>query len=256
MRGTAAPSVRRPYIYPHRSTRALPRVSRRFAGGAAAAAVLSAALWYWTAPLLFIHNAIAFTLLDLAGVQGVEAIEIAVFSRAVPVLVTVPATSPWLVYGAPVATALPLILVAVYAPLARGLAAFLITILAASTVAYAAGAAALREPNTFPIVWMHTELLVWMGLPSMAALLFVTAQPSWFRGLCWMVAIEAFAVFWSAARFVAVLGVAQAFGPVLLPAIWFSWGLLADVLYITAFYSLVVHVNLRITPERRVTWTS
>lgn len=252
----AVPSVRRSYIYPHRSTRALPLVSRRFAGGAAAAATLTATLWYWQASLLVVHNAIAFTLLDVAGVQGVQTIETTVFSRAVPVLVTAAAGGPWVVYGAPLLTALLLGLLALYAPLARGLAAFLITILAASTLAYASGAGALRQSNTFPIVWMQTELLVWMVLPSMAALLFVTVQPSWFRGLCWMLAIETFAVFWSAARLVVVLGIAQAFGPVLLPAIWFSWGLLADVLYITTFYSIVVHVNLRITPERRLAWTS
>mgnify|MGYP003577404213 CR=1 FL=1 len=113
------------------------------------------------------------------------------------------------------------------------------------------GAIALREPDTFAIVWTHTELLVWLVLPSMAALLFVTVQPSWARGLAWMVAIQAFAVFWSAARFVVVLGTAGFLGPVLLPALWFGWGLLADVLYVTTFFSVVVHVNLRLAPERR-----
>jgi len=65
------------------------------------------------------------------------------------------------------------------------------------------------------------------------------------------VAMEVFALFWSAARFVVVLGIPATLGPVLLPAIWFAWGLLADVVYVTMFFSLAVHVNLRFTPERR-----
>ena len=249
--------MRRPYIYPHRSTRVLPLVSRRFAGGAAAAAVMTVAIWHWIDVLLFIHNAIAFTLVDVAAVPNVQAMQTTVFGRPVPVLVTfVVATNPWLTYGTAAIVALLVLALAWYVPLARGVAVFLVTIIVASMGAYYVRATAMEQMDTFPVVWTHTELLIWVVLPSMAALLFVTAQPSWLRGLCWMAAIEIFAIFWSAARFVVVLGVAHAFGPILLPAMWFAWGLLADVLYITTFYSMVVHVNLHLTPERRTIWAS
>ena len=225
---------------------------RRFAVAAAAAALLTFAVWHWLESLVVLHNAITFTLLELARVGNVQIVEAAVFGRAMPVIIASGGpTSPSVPYLAAAAVAAALVLIAIRVPLARGVAVFLVTILATSAVAYALGAPALHERETFPIVWTHTEQLIWLVLPSMAALLFVTVQPSWARGLGWMVAMEAFAIFWSAARFVVVLGTAETVGPVMLPALWFAWGLLADVLYVTIFFSVAVHVNLRLTPERR-----
>ena len=247
-----AVSLRRPYIYPHRSARMLPRVSRRFAAAVAAALVLTIVVWESVPSLLVVHNAIAFTLIEVAQVGPVRVVDTTVFGRAIPVIVPVSAPeSSWVPYVAAAVLALAAMLLAWRVPLARGVAVFLLTILGVSAVGYRLDAMALRELETFPVVWMHTELLVWLVLPSIAALLFVTVQPSWLRGIGWMVAMQAFAVFWSAARFVVVLGTATALGPVLLPAIWFGWGMLADVLYVTMFFSLAVHVNLRLTPERR-----
>jgi hypothetical protein len=247
-----AASLRRAYIYPHRSARMLPRVSRRFAGAVAAAILLTAGVWQSLPSLLVVHNGLTFTLLQLARAGPVHVIDTAVLGRAIPVIVphSAPA-SGWVPYGAAGVLGAALILLAWRLPLARGVAAFLLTILGASAAAYRLGATALHEPATFPVVWMHTELLVWLVLPSIAAMLFVTVQPSWLRGIGWMVAIEVFALVWSAARFVVVLGIPGTLGPVLLPGIWFAWGLLADVLYVTMFFSLAVHVNLRFTPERR-----
>lgn len=245
-------SLRRAYIYPHRSARMLPRVSRRFAGAGAAAALLTFGVWQSLPSLLVVHNAIAFTLLQVAQVGPVHVIETDVLGRAIPVIVPLsPPASGWVPYAAAALIGIAAILLAWRVALARGVAVFLLTILGASSVAYRLGATALHEPDTFPVVWTHTELLVWLVLPSMAALLFVTVQPSWLRGIGWMVAMEVFALFWSAARFVVVLGIPATLGPVLLPAIWFAWGLLADVVYVTMFFSLAVHVNLRFTPERR-----
>ena len=249
---TLASSLRRAYIYPHRSARMLPRVPRRFAGGLAASAVLTYVTWHYLESLVMVHNAITFTLLELAAVRDVQVIDTAVLSRTIPVLVTAPAPgSPWLAYGAVAIAAAALIVLALRAPLARGLATFVLTVLSLSALAYLLQAPGLSEYATFPVVWTHTELLIWLVLPSMAALLFVTLQPSWLRGIAWMVGIEAFAIFWSAARLVVVLGTAQMFGSVLLPTLWFVWGPLADVLYLTTFFSMAVHVNLRLTPERR-----
>jgi hypothetical protein len=249
---TLASSPRRPYIYPHRSARMLPRVRRRLAGGLAASTALTFVLWHYLDSLVIVHNAVALRLLTLAGVRDVQLIDTTVLQRTVPVLVTRPSPgTPWVGYGAAVVIAAALIVLAVRTPLARGIATFVLAILGLSTLAHRLGAPGLREFVTFPVVWTHTELLVWLVLPSMAALLFITIQPSWARGIAWMVAIEAFAVLWSAARLVVVLGSAQMFGSVLLPTLWFVWGPLADVLYLTTFFSMAVHVNLRLTPERR-----
>ena len=249
---THASLLRRPYIYPHRSARMLPRVSRRFAGGVAASVILTFAIWRYLESLVMVHNAIAFTLVELARVRDVRAIDTVVLGRTIPVLVTAPGPiAPWVAYGAVAVIAAALIVLAFRVPLARGIATFVLAILGLSALAYRLQAPGLSEYATFPVVWTHTELLVWLVLPSMSALLFVTVQPSWVRGIGWMVAIEAFAIFWSAARLVVVLGTARTFGSVLLPPLWLVWGPLADVLYLTAFFSMAVHVNLRLTPERR-----
>jgi hypothetical protein len=245
-------SLRRPYIYPHRSARMLPRVSRRFAAAVAAALVLTLVVWESLPSLLVVHNAIAFTLLEVAQVGPVGVVDTTVFGRAIPVIVPVSAPeSSSVPYAAAALLAVAAIILAWRVPLARGVAVFLLTILGVSAAGYRLDAMALRELETFPVVWMHTELLVWLVLPSIAGLLFVTMQPSWLRGIGWMVTMQAFAVFWSTARFVVVLGTSAALGPVLLPAIWFGWGMLADVLCVTMFFSLAVHVNLRLAPERR-----
>jgi hypothetical protein len=247
-----SPSVRRPFIYPHRSARMLPRVRRRFAGAAVASAALTFAVWHFLESLLLVHNAIAFTLLAWAGIADVAVMDTAVFGRPMPVIVpTGAAPASWISYLAAGLLASALGVLAVRVPLARGCAAFGLIVLGAAAAAYALDAPGLRRAETFPVAWTHTELLVWLVLPSIAALLFVTVQPSWGRGLCWMAAIEAFAIFWSAARFVVIIGAALAVGPPLLPPLWFAWGLLADVLYVTTCFSVAVSVNLHLTPERR-----
>ena len=249
---THAQSLRRPYIYPHRSARMLPRVSIRVAAALAAAAALTFAIWRYLDSVLTVHNAVTFTLLELARIRDVQVIDSAIAGRTIPVLVTVPPSiAPWLPYVVVGIISAVLVVVALRAPLARGLATFLLSILGLSALAYRLQAPGLREYETFPVVWLHTELFVWLVLPSITALLFMSIQPSWIRGAVWMLGIEAFAVFWSAARLVVVLGTAQLFGPTPLPALWFVWGPLADVLYVTAFFSLAVHANLRFTPERR-----
>ncbi len=252
--GTLRPAVtlRRRYIYPHRSARMLPRVTRRGAGAVAAAAVLTALVWRMLPTLLLWHNAVTFTLLDVAGVFDVRVVGTDVFGRSLPVIVPGSAPPSALVpYVWALLSAVLLILPAVCIPFLRGVLGFLLTLLAASTIAHASGAMALQRPDALPIVWMHTELLVWLVLPSIAALLYVMVQPSWLRGVGWLLAMQVFALLWAAARYVVILGAAIAAGPILLPVLWFAGGLLADVLYVTTFYSIAVHVNLRLAPERR-----
>jgi hypothetical protein len=113
----------------------LPLVRRRFAGGAAAAAFLTLAVWNWAESLLSVHNAIAFALLDIAGIDGAQAVATTVIGRAVPVLVTFSSADAFRAYLPVVAAAAALIALGVFVPLARGLVAFLLTIIAASVVA-------------------------------------------------------------------------------------------------------------------------
>jgi hypothetical protein len=65
-----------------------------------------------------------------------------------------------------------------------------------------------------------------------------------------MVGIEAFAVVWSAVRFVLLLGVGHYAGVMLLPLVWFGWGLLTDVVSLIAFYSWSIHVTLALSRGR------
>jgi hypothetical protein len=135
-------------------------------------------------------------------------------------------------------------------PLARGLMAFLGAIVVFSVIGALAGAPALANIDTFAAVWVQTQFLIWLLLPAATMCLFVVLQPSLLRGALWMVGIEAFAVIWSAVRFVVLLGIGHYVGVLLLPLVWFAWGLLTDVVSLIAFYSWSIHVTLALSKGR------
>src|SRR5207249_4318226 len=57
----------------------------------------------------------------------------------------------------------------------------------------------------------------------------------------WALGMQAYAYLWSAVRLTFCLGVAYYTGTLFLLLLWFSLGVLADLLYILVFYSVVVH---------------
>jgi len=244
--------VRRATTYLHRSVRGVPFSRPRIAGGLAAAFALTAFVWNESAALVAAHNALVLALSRAIELGGVATQLTFAYGRPVEVI-TVARDPSFPAQVAIVAFAAALLLLGAIAyrfPLGRGLAGFISFVLGLSAIAGLIDAPAMRDVSTFTWVWTNTQLLAWLVLPSVSMCLFVVAQPSLARGVLWMIAVEAFAIAWSAVRLVVVLGVARCTGALLLPAMWFAWGLLADVVYLTTFYSWSLYVTLR-TPAAR-----
>lgn len=243
--------MRRPFIYPHRSARALPLTLAKASGALLATLALTMVVWYLRDLLVASHNAIVLELCRLVGL-GEASRQITIAAGGPLDVVTVPPhpfhpTVPWLASGAAIAA---LAALATRFPLVRGLAAFVTTVIVLSLVGLLVDATAMQAVETFSILWTQTELLVWFVLPSLTTLLFVIVQPSLVRGLMWMVGVEAFAIVWSAIRLVVVLGFGYYTGTALLPALSFVGGLLTDALYLVTFYAWSIHVTVNLSPGR------
>ena len=243
--------MRRPFIYPHRSARALPLTLGRAGGAISAAAALTIVVWRLRGLVVAAHNAVVVQLCRAAGLEDARTHFAPAFGLLLEV-VTVPssqvhAAMPWLAAGCAIAL---LATVAVAFPLLRGLAAFIVVVITLSLVSLLARAPAMQTVEGFATLWMQTELLVWLALPSVTTFLFVIVQPSLIRGFAWMVGVEAFAILWSAVRLVVLLGFGFYTGTALLLALWFVGGLLADALYLVTFYSWSIHANLNFSRGR------
>jgi hypothetical protein len=245
------PSLTRPFIYPHRSQRIVPLNRLKLAGATALASALTAFVWISGTQLITAHNELVLRLcrqIHLAAYPEVRS----GFGRLIEV-VTVASNPNPLTLRSTISAAVLLVVIGLVArgfPLARGLMTFLAAIVVFSVMGALAGAPALTSVTTFAAVWVQTQFLVWLLLPAATMCLFVVLQPSLARGAVWMVGIEAFAVVWSAVRFVVLLGVGHYAGVMLLPFVWFSWGLLTDVVSIIAFYSWSIHLTLVLSKGR------
>jgi len=237
--------MRREFIYPHRAVRAV-NVSRWRALGALVTAATVSGLTFWKSSfILDLHSGLTQFLLRLAripfdGVRPVQVFQELAGTAAAPEVA-------FQSYGQ--AQMLPGILVLIAGgalaviygrfPLLRGMVLFLGALLAA-------GVATLWLPNarldgvTFHQVWLRSEGLVWLILPWMFSFLLVLGQPAWSLGLAMTLAATALEFFWSAARLAFCLGLLHYAGNVLMPLAWFCLGLLTDVVFVVACYSIVI----------------
>jgi hypothetical protein len=237
--------VRRDFIYPHRAVRALPITGARIAAAVLLAAVLSVLIVWRTSDLLAIHGRVCGFFLKLAGipVTGTQSVEI--FRELGSV--TAPQI-PFLSYShAPLLPSLLVLLIGGTLailfgrfPLSRGFAVFLATLVAA-------GVASLWVPHlqfdsvVFSQIWLRGESLVWILLPWILSFLFLLGQPSRLWGVGMLLSVPVFGFVWSACRLAFCLGAMHFLGTMLMPLLWFGLGLLADLLYVMIFYSVVLY---------------
>jgi hypothetical protein len=66
-------------------------------------------------------------------------------------------------------------------------------------------------------------------------------HPTSILGVGWAVVIQLYGFLWSAFRLAFFIGVMHFSGILFIPLLWFTFGLLADIVYIMVFYSLAVH---------------
>ena len=95
---------------------------------------------------------------------------------------------------------------------------------------------------------------MWLLLPWFSAGLLVVLQPTVWPGLIWAVLMQAYGFLWSAIRLAFCLGVLHFSGLLFMPLLWFTLGLLADVLYIVVFLSLSTRVAGLRAWGRRASW--
>jgi len=112
------------------------------------------------------------------------------------------------------------------------------------------------DSRTFTQIWLRGETLVWLLLPWFSAGLYALIQPALWRGFAWALAVQGYGLVWSAVRLAYCLAVIYYSGPLFALLLWFGLGLLADVLYLIVFFSLLTQPAAARTWGRRLTWQS
>lgn len=221
--------------------------------------VLTAAAFWFRAPLLALHNQISAALLRLCDIPLEGSTRVDVFAPIGSAEVVT--TSVFHLNQQPVRVAIlfagsVLVLLAIYGrvELARNFIVFLLVLLLAAAAVMVFSSSAEITSAEFSQLWLRGEILVWLLLPWFSAGLLVVLQPSAWPGLIWAVLMQAYGFFWSAIRLAFCLGVLHYSGLLFMPLLWFALGLLADVLYIVVFLSLSTRVAGLFAWGRRVYW--
>ncbi|MCU1334687.1 MAG: hypothetical protein JWO19_268 [Bryobacterales bacterium] len=251
--------MRRTAIYPHRSIRSLPLNTGRLLAALGFAIALTALVYWARAPLLARHNQISAALLRLCNIPLEGSTQVDVFEPIGSAEVVT--TTAFRLDRQPIRVAILFVsavvaLLAVYrgVELARNFVVFLLVLLmlGAGVMVFAPGSEITSAE--FSQIWLRGELLVWLLLPWFSAGLLVMLQPEAWPGLMWAVLMQAYGFVWSAIRLAFCLGVLHYSGLLFMPLLWFTLGLLADVLYVVVFFSLSTHVaGLRVW-GRRTYW--
>jgi len=214
------------------------------------ALVCSVTVFYFGTRLLDAHNRVSWFILKYTGVPTAEERTIEIFPRLGPVDVRdVPLPAD---RASPVRNGI-LFAVALSAlifchrrfPLGRNFVIFLMILLCAS------GVVVLFVPSfdfnavVYSQIWLRGEILVWLLLPWVSALLFVLTLPSMASGFLWSLLIECYVVFWSALRLAFCLGILHYTGILFLPLLWFVLGILFDLVIVLFFYSLALEQSIK-----------
>jgi len=138
------------------------------------------------------------------------------------------------------------------APLGRSFVVFLVILLCAAGAVMLFNPAFQFSSSAYAQTWMRGEFLVWILLPWVSCLLLVFTLPALYQALAWSLLLQVYAILWSSVRLVFCLGVFHYTGIIFLPMLWFSLGILFDLVYIMAFYSLAIRFSMkRILGERK-----
>lgn len=245
----SAGRMRRAYIYPHRSVRSWRSSGGQIVVAVATAAILITFLTVNHADLFRIHHEICVTLLSFCGISaGATMVDtFPGFSQApAPTGITTsmeqtPAFTA-LVFGAAL-----FVLMAIYAgmPMLRGFLLFLMVLLVLGVIVTVFLPGRQMGPAQFAQVWLRGEFLVWLLLPVFAAATLAVLRPSAMLVFLWTTSLVIYGFLWSAVRLAFFTGVISLTGFLFVPAAWFAFGLLADMVYFMVFYSLAVHWTAR-----------
>ncbi len=110
------------------------------------------------------------------------------------------------------------------------------------------------SPEDFCAMWIRSEAYLWLLLPGVFALSFFTLSVPLGLKISWLAALVLYAFVWSALRLALALATFHYFGPIWMPLFYFAFGILADFLYIVAFYSLAMDGAAAKLAEQRGAW--
>jgi hypothetical protein len=130
-------------------------------------------------------------------------------------------------------------------PLGRNFVIFLMILLCASGIVVLFVPSFSFDAVVYSQIWLRGEILIWLLLPWVSALLFVLTLPSIAGGFLWAFLIELYVVFWSALRLAFCLGVLHYTGILFLPLLWFVLGILFDLVVVLFFYSLALQQSIK-----------
>lgn len=244
--------MRRAYIYPHRSVRSFPLSRRRLLTAVVMASFLSATVVYFGSSLLAAHNRFSWFILDLTRIPsgGLRLLEVFPFlGTATAPAIPVPhhRTNTLRTGISFAACVMALIVIHRRVPLGRNFIVFLLILMCAAGAVIVFNPSFYFDSTMFELIWLRGEILVWIILPWVSALLFVLTLPSAATGVAWALLVQIYAVAWSAVRLAFCLGVLHFTGILFLPLLWFCLGLLFDLVYILVFYSLALHFSIKRT---------
>lgn len=204
---------------------------------------LSAAISIFSANLLRVHEFVRLRFLQWSGIPISGFAHFSAFGGAYvrsPVSPTaIYAGRPWLL--AVVCGAATAIFLAVYAysKLSRSLMVMAMALLLISAAYSLWWPPDTPDSSFFGSFWLRCELAIWIFTPILVAMLAGIIVPSWWARILWITIAPAFSVIWSAARLAFCTGLLYYSGPVLALLLWAAFGLLAELLSLCLFYSLI-----------------
>src|SRR5207249_2225723 len=119
----------------------------------------------------------------------------------------------------------------------RGIIGFGFILLAASAVQAFLQPQHATDSSFFAGYWLRCEFVIWILMPWIMSLLAGIIAFSWRARLFWIAVTPAYGIVWSAVRLTFCTGLLYFAGPALVGLLWFSFGILADLLFLCAFYS-------------------
>ncbi len=243
-------SPRRVFIYPHRSVRFLRIATPRILLAVLTAGAILAFLVINNAELLAAHQRICQVLLEFMGIPLTGVLNVDLFPGLAqapvadaPVMMLEQAPGRFAILFGAAVTILTVVFQRVL--LARGFVVFLGTLLAVTAVVTAVRPSIQFGTVEFSQIWLRGEMLVWLLLPCFSAFAFMLIHPVGILPVAWTMLLEGFSFCWSAVRLAFCLAVLHFTGILFIPLLWFALGILADMVYLMVFYSVVVYWSAR-----------
>jgi hypothetical protein len=95
------------------------------------------------------------------------------------------------------------------------------------------------DAGSFTTIWLRFEFVTWIAVAWLMGVFAGLVMPAGPAPLFWTIMPPFYAILWSAFRLAFCLGILSFTGPLLAPVLWFAMGALADMLYISVFYSFI-----------------